>query len=116
MILKIQSIKSKALFLSFSTITILLLSLAPLALAQETATVITSATTGGTTSPIPGTYTYNQDSIIRIEAKPDVGYVFLQWVIIGGYTPGHNESPLILPSDEEPFPPPRSQQHRLMIV
>ena len=107
--MKKQLNKSKALCLSFSVVTILLLSLVPLASAQETATVITSTSdsVGGTTSPVPGTYTYDQDSIIRIEAKPNEGYVFLHWVIIGGYTPGHNEPPLIVPNDEVIQPPSR---------
>ena len=99
--------KKLSVIIALSITTFLLLALVPTAIAQETATVITSATTGGTTSPIPGTYLYDQNSIIELEAIPDSGYVFLHWVITGGYTPGHNEPPLIIPDPLVPQPPPR---------
>ena len=74
---------------------------------EEVAEVIVTATVGGTTSPVPGTYTYDRNDIIKIEAIPTSGYAFLHWVITGGYTPGHNEPPLIIPDPDVPQPPPR---------
>jgi len=101
--------KRFSVILALSLMAFLLLALAPTAIAQdeEIAEVITAATEGGTTSPVPGTYTYDRNDIIKIEAIPDSGYMFLHWVITGGYTPGHNEPPLIIPDPDVPQPPPR---------
>lgn len=101
--------KRFSVIITLSIMAFLLLGLVSTVFAQdtETATVITTATDGGTTSPVPGTYTYDRNDIIELEAIPDSGYVFLQWVIVGGYTPGHNEPPLIVPNPLEPQPPPR---------
>ena len=101
--------KKFSAIITISIMAFLLLALAPTAIAQdeEIATVITSATTGGTTDPAPGTYTYDRNDIIELTAIPASGYDFLHWVIIGGYTPGHNEPPLIIPDPDLPQPPPR---------
>lgn len=98
-----------SLIIALSLMAFLLLALAPTAIAQddEVAEVILTATEGGTTSPVPGTYTYDRNDIIKLEAIPDSGYIFLRWIITGGYTPGHNEPPLILPDPDVPQPPPR---------
>jgi hypothetical protein len=37
---------------------------------------------GGSTDPGPGTYTYMEDSVIRVEATPDAGYEFKHWVAV----------------------------------
>ena len=31
----------------------------------------------------------------------------MHWIISGGYTPGHGQVPLIVPNEDEPFPPTR---------
>lgn len=38
-----------------------------------------STTTGGTTSPIPGTYNYAANSTIQVTAIPNVNYIFDHW-------------------------------------
>jgi hypothetical protein len=78
----------------------ILVALSPNALAQvDDAQVILSATTGGTTTPAPGTYNYPNGTAIVLTATPSEGYTFKYWSISGGYTPGHNQVPLILPND-----------------
>jgi hypothetical protein len=78
----------------------ILLALSPNALAQvDDAQVILSATTGGTTNPAPGTYNYPNGTAIILTATPSEGYTFQYWSISGGYNPGHNQVPIILPND-----------------
>ena len=43
-------------------------------------TVVVRATAGGTTDPVPGTYTCNASTQVSFLAKPDVGYIFEKWV------------------------------------
>jgi len=38
-----------------------------------------NAEIGGTTDPVPGTYTYSENEDVQVEAIPDVGYEFLEW-------------------------------------
>ena len=56
------------------------------------ATVIVMPTTGGTTNPAPGMYSYNNGTIITIQAIPDNGYTFSYWLITGDVFPGHTTS------------------------
>ena len=58
----------------------------------EVATVIVMPTTGGTTNPAPGQYTYNNGTNIVLTAVPDTGYVFSYWIISGDLFPGHTIS------------------------
>ena len=76
----------------------MLLALNPTTLAQDTAEVIIATTVGGTTSPAPGTYTYESGGTISIKAIPDADYVFKYWTISGGYISTQNAPPLIIPS------------------
>ncbi|MBK5133318.1 hypothetical protein JJE00_02695 [Candidatus Bathyarchaeota archaeon] len=99
--------KSKLLFKSIFAMIILLVAVIPNVLAQDAAIVITSATAGGSVSPGPGTHTYTADARIALRATADEGYKFLHWIISGGYTPGHGQVPLIVPNEDEPFPPTR---------
>ena len=46
---------------------------------KGTNTLVIAAGTGGTTSPVPGTYTYPTDSTQRITAQPNTHYRFLNW-------------------------------------
>ncbi len=63
---------------------------------EDQATVIVSATEGGTTNPAPGTQYYWNNTVIRLTAIPDEGYRFLYWAISGALTPGHSVPPLII--------------------
>lgn len=42
-----------------------------------------TVSTGGTTSPAPGTHTYTEGEIIGVAAIPDSGYKFDQWELNG---------------------------------
>jgi hypothetical protein len=70
---------------------------APPSESADQAVVILKASVGGTTVPTPSTYRYWNNTVIRLEAKPDSGYKFLHWVITGAYTPGHSVPPLVVP-------------------
>jgi len=67
--------------------------------ASNTAIVAVIASTGGTSNPEPGTYTYTEDDTITLEATADSGFKFLYWIICGTYTPGHNEPPINFPEN-----------------
>ncbi len=58
----------------------------------DVATVIVMPTTGGTTDPTPGQYTYNNGTNIVLTAIPDSGYTFSYWIISGELLPGHTTS------------------------
>ena len=66
---------------------------------SETAIVAVIASTGGTSDPAPGTYTYNYGDTITLTATPDSGFKFLYWIICGTYTPGHNIPPINYPEN-----------------
>jgi hypothetical protein len=66
---------------------------------SETAIVAVIASTGGTSDPEPGTYTYNYGDTITLEAIPDSGFKFLYWIICGDYEPGHNVPPINYPEN-----------------
>jgi hypothetical protein len=57
----------------------------------ESANVVIVPSLGGTTNPSPGTYTYDNGSIISLVATPDAGYAFHYWIISGNTTPGHEQ-------------------------
>jgi hypothetical protein len=46
---------------------------------SNTCTLILSASSGGTTSPTPGTYTYDTGTEVNLNAVPSAGYDFLVW-------------------------------------
>jgi len=48
-----------------------------------TYTLKIETTTGGTTNPAPGTYTYNAGSQVHVTAVPSSGYVFDHWELNG---------------------------------
>jgi len=56
---------------------------------SDVATVIIQPSTGGTTDPAPGTYTYANGTNIVLTATPDAGYAFHYWIVSGNATPGH---------------------------
>jgi hypothetical protein len=84
----------KATAISLVLLTALLLAIVSqninIATAQtDVATVIVMPTTGGTTDPAPGMYTYNNGTPIAIRAIPDTGFTFSYWLITGNIFPGH---------------------------
>jgi hypothetical protein len=48
-----------------------------------------STSTGGTTSPPPGIYTYDEGTTVRVTAYPSSGYVFDHWVLDGATITGN---------------------------
>jgi thermitase len=48
-----------------------------------TYTLTITATVGGTTDPVPGTYSYIANSSVQVTAIPDVNYVFDHWELDG---------------------------------
>jgi hypothetical protein len=56
---------------------------------SDTAIVVILPTSGGTTDPAPGTYTYAKDTTIVLKATPNTGYAFQYWIVSGNATPGH---------------------------
>jgi hypothetical protein len=54
------------------------------------ATVIISANAGGTTTPAPGTYEYDLNTIVTITAAPNVDFNFKNWLIGGSTTNASN--------------------------
>ena len=51
--------------------------------------VVLLASVGGTTSPAPGNYSYDNGTFIVFSAIPDPGFTFSYWIVSGAYTPGH---------------------------
>jgi hypothetical protein len=99
-IILIKTAKCAAIILLLMLSSTILLSLTPNAFAQTTnAEIVISSTSGGTTNPEPGTYYYGDGSIISIQAFPDSGYTFLQWIISGGYISDQNVPPRIIPEE-----------------
>lgn len=69
---------------------------------QSAYTLSISATSGGTTNPSPGTYTYDSGSSVTVTAKPNSGYEFWYWVVDGdttNYTP--EENPITITMDQD---------------
>ena len=60
--------------------------------------LILSATSGGTTDPVPGTYTYDAGSQVTITASPNAGYKFSGWS--GGASGTENPLTVKLDSDK----------------
>ncbi len=95
--------KSTKFLLLLLTSTLLLLVLSHHAFAQEqTAEVIIASSAGGTTTPGPGTYTYNYGDTIRLTAIPNAGFEFKFWIIIGNYSLGHNVPAITYPEGVDP--------------
>jgi len=72
-------------------------------LANAIVTVLSS--TGGTTSPTPGTYTYANGSAINLKATASDGFEFKYWIITASYIVGTNQPQIVIPGEgEEPWP------------
>ena len=50
---------------------------------EQTHTLTITVTTGGTTEPAPGSYTYPYGEQVTITAIPDAGYAFSHWTVDG---------------------------------
>ena len=48
-----------------------------------TFTLTITSTTGGTTDPPPGVYTYQENELVSVQALPDTGYTFEYWELNG---------------------------------
>ena len=68
------------------------------------AIVTVLASTGGTTSPTPGTYTYANGTAINLKATANDGFEFKYWIITATYIVGENQPQVVIPEDEEPWP------------
>ena len=76
-------------------------------------TLTITSTTGGATNPSPGTYSYEEGTVVSVEANPDTGYMFDWWLMDGGHAVVNN--PLCVKMNEnhtlhavfkEPLPSP----------
>jgi hypothetical protein len=55
-----------------------------------TYTLTITSTSGGTTSPLPGSYPYAKDSVATVTAIPDSGYLFDHWELNGSLAGSNN--------------------------
>jgi hypothetical protein len=62
-------------------------------------TLTISATTGGTTTPTPGTYTYTNGTVVDVQAIPDTGYVFDHWELDGYNVSSMNPYTVLMDKD-----------------
>lgn len=63
-------------------------------------TLTISTSTGGTTDPSPGDYTYDKGTEVTITASPDTNYDFSHWT--GDVPSGHeNDNPVTVTMDED---------------
>jgi len=58
-------------------------------------TLTITTTTGGTTNPVPGTYTYAVNSTVQVTAIPDANYLFDHWEL-GGINVGSTNAYMVL--------------------
>ena len=77
-------------------------------------TLTISASSGGTTSPAPGTYSYQEGTIVSVTAIPNTNYAFDYWELDGAYAGTENPITITMDSDHtlkayftySPPPPP----------
>jgi hypothetical protein len=63
------------------------------------------ASTGGTTTPKAGTYTYGNGSAINLKAVANDGFEFKYWIITASYIVSGNQPQVVIPGEgEEPWP------------
>ncbi len=93
-----KAITGSLLFLAATLLFAILSQAVMFASAQgDEAVVIIPDTIGGTTDPVPGTYSYANGSTFVLTASADAGYTFQYWAISGNYTPGHEtQQPTVL--------------------
>jgi PKD repeat protein len=54
------------------------------------------ATAGGTTDPIPGTYSYDEGTNVQVTAIPDANYDFVYWELDGAYNGTGNPTTVLM--------------------
>jgi hypothetical protein len=59
---------------------------------------------GGTTSPAPGSYSYDNGHVLTLSATPNANFTFHYWIVTGSYTPGHLAQPQYIPDITGQFP------------
>jgi parallel beta-helix repeat protein len=64
----------------------------------QTCNLTITATEGGTTAPVPGTYGYAANSTVEVTAIPDVGYSFDYWLLDGN---NRTENPITVRMDAD---------------
>ena len=75
---------------------------------QGNANVIVGESVGGTTDPAAGVHQYENGTVIELTATPQDGFMFLYWIIEGGYTNTDNLPPIYFTEDDDPrLAPPR---------
>ena len=90
--MNINTRKATAITLVLLASTLMLASFAVNTTRAQTdtqAVVILLDSVGGTTSPAPGNYTYDNGTFIIFSAVPSDGFAFQYWIVSGSYTPGH---------------------------
>ena len=58
-----------------------------------------SAGVGGTTSPVPGTYSYDEGTNVQVTAIPDANYEFVYWELDGAYNGTNNPTTVFMNED-----------------
>lgn len=64
--------------------------------AQITYDLTVSAGAGGTTDPVPGTYSYDEGTNVQIRAIPDANYEFVYWELDGVYNGTGNPTTVLM--------------------
>jgi len=71
---------------------------------QLTYRLTISSSTGGTTSPVPGTYTYVNGTNVSVTAIPDTNYVLDHW-LLDGNNAGSSNPIIVLMTDDHTLQP-----------
>jgi PKD repeat protein len=67
----------------------------------RTYTVTITSTSGGTTYPVPGSYLYNEGTVVPVIAVSDSGYVFDHWTLDGSPAGSTNPINVLIDCDHE---------------
>lgn len=65
----------------------------------RTYTLTITATSGGTTSPVPGSYVYDEGTSVQVTAFPNVNYKFVHWELDGSYNGTANPTSVVMNSN-----------------
>jgi len=65
----------------------------------QTYKLIITTTSGGTTSPSPGTYIYTNGTIVKVIAIPEINYTFSYWELDGVSVGSENPIEVLMDSD-----------------
>jgi len=67
----------------------------------RTYTVTITSTSGGTTYPVPGSYLYNEGTVVPVIAVSDSGYVFDHWTLDGSPVGSTNPINVLMDCDHD---------------